>query len=101
MTTVALNKKQIAGDLMLSHANGITFKSASKIQYIDNKLIYPKPFYVGLCGDVDTALNVLDFFIDPKNWDPPKKMTSAEFVVLTTDGKMFTFSDPRKWMPVR
>lgn len=85
---------------MMTHSNGIIFKSTSKIFEFDNKLFYKKPFYVGFCGDVDTMQRTLEFFVDPDGWRLPKKYEATEFVVLTTDGKMFTFSDPRKWIPI-
>jgi len=100
MTTIAVNKKQIAGDLMMTHANGISFKSTSKIVPIHNPLIYKLPVFVGFCGDVDTSQRILDFFVDPENWKPPKKMELAEFVALDVKGRMYTFSDPRKWLPL-
>jgi ATP-dependent protease HslVU (ClpYQ) peptidase subunit len=100
MTTIALNKKQIAGDLQMTHSNGITFKSSSKLYTFENKLIYPKPFVVGFCGDVDTAIHIMDFFVDPANYKAPKKMRDCEFVALTADHKMYTFSNPQKWIPL-
>lgn len=84
----------------MTHSNGITFKSSSKLYEFENKLIYPKKFIVGFCGDVDTALHTLDFFIDPANWKPSKKTRDCEFVALTADHKMYTFSNPTKWVPL-
>ncbi len=100
MTTIALNKNQIAGDLQMTHSNGITFKSTSKLFTFDNKLIYPQPFIVGFCGDVDSAINIMDFFRDPENYKGKKVNKGCEFVVLTKDKKMYTFSDPTKWLPL-
>lgn len=91
----------LAGDLQLSHSSGAKFKSSSKLFLYENPLIYPKKFAVGYAGHVELCLTILDFFIDPVNFKLPKKNETVEFIVLTEDGKMFTFNDPRKWIPVK
>lgn len=83
----------------MTHSNGIVFKSTSKLYTFENKLIYPKKFYVGFCGGVEEAIGVLQFFTDPTNFKAKKK-AEAEFAVLTEDHKMYTFNDPTKWIPL-
>jgi hypothetical protein len=84
----------------MTHTNGIVFKGASKLYEFENKLIYPKKFAVGFCGDVDVAMHILTFFTDPTNYKAPKKLRECEFVVVTSDKKMYTFSNPTLWVPV-
>lgn len=63
-------------------------------------MIYPKKFIVGLCGNIDTCLNVLEFFENPTTFKLPKGYKECEFVALTEDHKIYTFIDPRKWLEV-
>lgn len=85
----------------MTHSNGIIFKSTNKLFVIENKLVYPKKFIVGFCGDTEVAAHILDFFINPLEWKPLKKYGGTEFVALTVSHKMFTFSDPTKWLPIK
>lgn len=100
MTTIAANKTQIAADRQLTHSSGIKFKSASKLFSFEHPAIYKAPFVVGLCGDMDLALEVLEFFRNPETFKLPKNYRGAEFLVLTGDKKLYTFADPRKWLPI-
>lgn len=99
MTTVAATRFQIAADRQLTHANGIIFKSGSKLISYNNPQFYPTKFVVGYAGSVDLCFKILDCF-NTDNWKLPKKWESVEFLVLTEDHKLFTFSDPHKWYPV-
>lgn len=100
MTTVAANRHQMASDRKASSANG-HFDIGSKMRHFHIEGYYPVPFTVGYCGDVDTVLQVLDFFDNPLNWTPPKGLSKkAEFLMLTADHKIFTFNHPLRLMPV-
>lgn len=100
MTTVAATKSQIAADKQVTHASGLKFKSPCKLFTFDNPAIYKTPFILGLSGDLDVALELLEFFYSPEDFKLHKNYRSAEFLVLTYDQKLFTFADPRKWVPV-
>jgi len=100
MTTIALNKNQIAGDLQFSHSSGYKFRGKTKLYSFENTLIYPKPFTVGYAGEVNAIVPVLEFIADPTEWKRAPNSKYAEFVVLTADHKIFTFSDPTKWLQI-
>jgi hypothetical protein len=86
---------------MLTHTSGIRFQSHSKLFKYDNKIYHPHPFVVGLSGNIDVCLEVLSFFDgNPDDWSPPKGMRGQEFVVLTANHRIFTFTRPDKWLPV-
>ncbi len=100
MTTVALNKNQIAADQKASTGNG-HFNFGPKLRHYDIKSYYPHPFTIGFCGDIDHILQVLEFFESPLAWVMPKKLWKAEFVMLTADHKMFTFQHPNRLMSIQ
>lgn len=101
MTTIAATRTQIAGDHQLTHGAGYKFKGASKVYEYENEVFYDKPFAVGFCGVIDTCLDVLNCF--DEDWDSklPKGWKRCEFLVLTQDGKIFTFNNPLRWIEVR
>lgn len=98
MTTIALNKNEIACDLQFTHPSGYKFKGTTKVHQIYNPAIYPKPFYVGFAGSVTAGQAGLNWLIDPVG--KPPKSGGAEFVVLTQDKKMFTFTNPASWIAI-
>lgn len=96
MTTLAVNKDQIAADRMVNHA-GMQYRIDNKLFYFEQPDIHPVPFVVGISGQVDVIFQTLEYFADPEGWTPPKNMDKAEFLVLTAKKKIFLFNDPRKW----
>lgn len=98
MTTIAVTKTQIACDLQFTHSNGLKFKGKTKLYEFPISAIYPKPFCIGYCGDAAAILPVLDWLVDPTT--RPPKSTTGEFVVLTSDKKIYTFSSPAQWIIV-
>lgn len=101
MTTIAATKTQIAGDLQLTHGSALRLRGAPKVYEYENNKFYDLPFAVGLCGVIDTCLDVLNCF--DEDWDGkiPKKYKQCEFLVLTQDGKLFTFNSPLRWIEVK
>lgn len=99
MTTVAVSKYQIAADRKASSANG-HFDIGTKMRHFHIEGYYPLPFTIGYCGDVDHIIQVMNFFDNPVDWQAPKKLNRADFVMLTADHKMFTFSHPLRLMPI-
>lgn len=76
------------------------FRLKTKIFEYESPLLYPKKFYVGLAGNVDKFADVLDFFLDPTQYKKAPKL-SGEGVILTADGKIFTFgNNPDTWILV-
>jgi hypothetical protein len=100
MTTVAVNKNQIAADLQATHNGGLKFKIKTKIIPVQQPLVYKHPFYVGLCGNVDSFSDIISWFADPTAWKKPPSGKGGDFVVLTADKKIFTFANPSQWIPV-
>jgi len=98
MTTIALNKNEIACDLQFTHPSGYKFKGTTKVHQIFNPAVYPKPFYVGFAGSVTAGQAGLGWLVDPVG--RPPKGGGAEFVVLTHDKKMFTFTNPANWIEI-
>lgn len=99
MTTIAANRKQIAGDRQATHSGGMKFRMKTKIFEYEQPLLYPKKFYVGLAGNVDKFADILEFFRDPTQYKKPPTMGGGEGIILTTDGKIFSFfKDPTSWL---
>lgn len=98
ITTIAVNKNEIACDQQVSHSSGYKLKIKSKIHYFYNTLIYPKPFYIGFAGSLDEAHSVLEWLNSPTEKPPRTKMN--EFIILTEDKKVFTFINPLRWIPI-
>jgi hypothetical protein len=98
MTTIAVTKNQIACDLQISHNSGYKFKGKTKLYEFESSLVYPKPFCVGYCGNTDAVVPVLDWLVNPTT--KPPKIVSTEFLVLTSDHKIYTFNSPNDWMLV-
>jgi hypothetical protein len=98
MTTIAVTKNQIACDLQIYHASGYKFKTKTKIYEFQISAVYPKPFCIGYAGNVDGLVPVLDWLADPTT--KPPRVSSSEFVVLTSDHKIFTFANPSQWFAV-
>lgn len=99
ITTIAMNKNEIACDLQFTHGSGYKFKGSTKVHEIFNPSVYPKPFYVGFCGSVEAGQAGLAWLVDPS--DKPPKTSGAEFVILTKDKRMFTFQNPSKWIEIK
>ena len=77
------------------------FRLKTKIFEFESPLLYPKPFYVGLAGTVEKFADVLEFFRDPTQYKKPPSLGNGEGLILTTDGKIFTFfKDPTNWLVI-
>jgi hypothetical protein len=96
MTTIAVNKTQIACDLQATHPGGLKFKIATKIFEVYQPMIYPKRFMFGMAGNLRCFPDALEFFADPENNKPPKG--GLEGVVLTEDKKIFMFERADNWI---
>ena len=100
MTTIACSKTQIACDLQATHSGGLKFKIRTKIVPINNPVVYPHKFYVGLCGDTSLFTDIVGWLADPSAYKRPPKGNGGDFIVLAEDGCIFTFANPSQWMPV-
>ena len=97
MTTIAVTRTQIAGDRQANHNGGLKFRLKTKIHSFENVIFYPKPFHVGLCGDVDQFATILNFFDNPTAYKKPPKFSGGEGIILTGDGKIWTFWQADTW----
>lgn len=100
MTTIALNNTQIASDRQATHSGGMKFRLKGKLFTFHQPLLYPKPFHVGIAGNVDAFPDVLAFFADPSVYKRAPKFKGGEGVILTEDGKMYTFGSPDSWIKI-
>lgn len=100
MTTIATNRTQIAADRQVTHNGGLQFKVKSKLNSYENPIFYKYKFHVGLTGDTSEFSQVLDFFLDPTGYKKAPAMKKGEGLILTEDGKIWTFSNPTDWMLV-
>ncbi|HET8687686.1 MAG TPA: hypothetical protein VFM18_13630, partial [Methanosarcina sp.] len=100
MTTIAMNKDEIGCDLQYTHPSGYVFEGSSKIHELNVPALYPKGFYLGYAGSISRIQEVLNWIIDPTD-KVPKSREHAEFVVLTKDKKMFTFTNPVNWIEIK
>ena len=100
MTTIAVSRNQIAADKQATHSGGLQFKIKTKLFTFSNKEFYPHEFHVGLAGNLDKFQSILMFFQDPHGFDEPPKDKHTEGVILTGDGKIYTFSNPVNWMMI-
>jgi len=77
------------------------FKFKNKIHRFEHPALYDgKPFHVGLAGTIEGFALVLEYLADPINVKPPKAK-GMEALVLTSDGKIWTFwNNPSVWTQV-
>lgn len=100
ITTIAANKDSIACDVQATHRGGYKFKLHTKIGQFYQPLIYPKPFYVGFSGGINSIPDITDFFNNIQDYKRAPKV-DAECLVLTEDKKLYTFVDPSKWLALK
>lgn len=100
MTTIAANKFQIAGDRQANHSGGLKFKLKTKLYSFDNPLIYHTPFHIGMCGNVEEFSRIVDYFTDPMSHKKAPRLNKGEALVLSEDGKLWTFSVANNWIHI-
>lgn len=100
MTTIAATRAQIAADRQATHNGGLKFRMSTKLNSFDNKFFYKTPFYVGLAGNIDTFPDVLTYFCKPDTYKKAPRLKGGEGLILSADGKIWTFSSPDTWFLV-
>jgi hypothetical protein len=100
MTTVAVSNTQIASDKQATHSGGLKFKIKTKLYSFNNELFWPYPFHVGMAGNIESFMDIIQYFQDPTEWKRAPKIKQGEGVLLTGDGKIFTFATPDIWIRV-
>jgi hypothetical protein len=100
LTTIAVNRKQIAADRQANHSGGLKFKVRTKLYSFDNPMFYKRTFHVGLAGNIDIFPPILEYFADPTKYEKPPKIKGGEGIILSADGKIWTFSNPSLWLYV-
>ena len=53
-----------------------------------------------MAGNLETFPDVLDFFTDPSTYKKPPRLAGGEGLILTNDGKIWTFSNPTVWINI-
>jgi hypothetical protein len=53
-----------------------------------------------MAGNLDSFGAILDFFIDPSDYKKAPQLKGGEAIVLSADGKIWTFSNPTMWIHV-
>lgn len=97
MTTIAVNKNQIAADRQATHNGGLKFRVSNKINKFDNPTFYNTTFYVGLVGNIDNFAPVLQYFLDPSTFKECPVLKKGEGIILTQDNQIYTFYAPNIW----
>jgi ATP-dependent protease HslVU (ClpYQ) peptidase subunit len=82
----------------MTHHSGYKLRIATKVHLFNNKLIYPTPFYLGFAGSVDDAHSILEWFMEPDN--KPPRVKASEYIILSADKKIFTFTNPHRWIEI-
>lgn len=100
MTTIVANTSQIAGDRQANHSGGLMFRMWGKVHKFNTPLLYPELFYVGLCGDTDSFADVISFLQNPTEHKKAPSLKNGEALVLSGDGKIWTFKNAGNWMRV-
>lgn len=100
MTTIAANKFQIAADRQATHSGGLKFRLKNKIFSFESPLIYPVPFHVGLSGNIEDFSSIYEFFYDPTSVKKAPRMKAGEGLILSEDGKLWTFCTANNWLYV-
>lgn len=100
MTTIAATKFQIAGDRQANHNGGLKFKIPNKLASFYSPILYKVPFHVGLCGNIKDFPEVWDFFRDPTTHKKSPSLRKGEGLVLSEDGKLWTFSNASNWFRI-
>ena len=100
MTTIAMSRTQIAADRQATHSGGLKFKIKSKIFSFYNEAFYRTTFHVALAGNIDTFHDVLEFFRDHASYKKVPQLKGGEGVILTEDGKLWTFNNPALWLSI-
>lgn len=72
----------------------------TKLNSFDNKFFYKTPFHVGLAGNIDSFPDVLTYFLEPDKYKKTPRLKGGEGIILSEDGKIWTFSSPDTWFLV-
>jgi len=101
MTTLACNRKEMAGDLQLSVGDAVKMRGGSKIFKIKaHQMLYEEDFIIGFCGSSAASLDVLDYFSNPEVYKQMPKTKGLQGLVLTQSGNIFIFDSPERWIEV-
>lgn len=97
MTTIAATRNEIACDRQATIGT-MKIKLETKIQRYENPIFYKVPFYVGLAGNLDEFSDIFGFLLDPSAFKKPPSGKGIEGLVLSADGKLWTFKSPVNWL---
>lgn len=99
MTTIAVNKKMMAGDKQMTHSGGTTMTGATKIYDLPEaaamKIFNCKRAIIGFCGNVDSFADAVGWLHNPD--DDPPKIKGVEMLLLNEKGHIYHASNLRNW----
>jgi ATP-dependent protease HslVU (ClpYQ) peptidase subunit len=104
LTTIACDKRSIAGDLQYTNANtGLKWKGNPKVfKFQAHPNIYTVDFMVGFAGTASDIIGISSFFSKPDKFEKPVFIDTIMGLVLTEKGELFVFdADPLKWIKIK
>lgn len=101
MTTIAASKYRMACDLQFTHSSGMKFKGRTKIYAFGANSWYPKPYILGAAGGAADINKLVSYMQTDSGDEHEPKIDGCEFMVLTSDKKLYTFGDSyRDWIEI-
>lgn len=103
MTTIACDRKELAGDLQFTEqGSGFKFKGKTKIyKFAAHPTTFDDcDFMVGFAGTASNIITVAEFFTLPETFPRPPKVKGLSGLVFTKKGDLFIFDDYDKWLIV-
>ena len=100
MTTIAVNRDEIAGDLQMTNGT-MKFKIPTKLyKFSAHQDHYPHcDFMVGFTGTASDMVMAAQYFDYPETFPKgPPVIKGLQGLVLTMEGNIFLFDDYRKWI---
>ena len=103
MTTIAVNKKEMACDLQATHSGGLMFKIETKIielkPEIAKSMFGVKKAFIGFCGSVDSWGEINGWFHMPDG--KPPKCRGLEMIMLTDKGEIYHATNLSNWTIIK
>lgn len=103
MTTVAVNKKMMAGDKKFVHMSGTSLVGATKIWEIPDttakSLFGCKRVFIGGAGNADAFGKMVNYLWLPEG--KPPKLRDVEMIMLNDKGQIYHATTFSNWLEVR
>lgn len=100
MTTIAVNRNEMACDLQFTHSSGIKFKGKTKIielkPQVALEMFGQEKVLIGFCGNADAWGHLVVWFDNPTTKLP--KFKELELLMLTGSHEIFHATTLDNWM---